>query len=335
MKCIYCLESKSEAEFEKAEHVIPRSFGVFTNNFVLNGPDNKAVCDDCNQYFGDNLEIDLARDSFEGIARFDHKVKKASEFKSLGKKSRLIIKTTEGFFKGAYVYRDYSAAGDKIIIKPLSQLGFLKGDMPEYEFFKLENVPDKTSSIDEKYNLNDPRGIIILGCSQETGDKILKQKGFTFKMKGVLDPPNTEHVNWLCEVEGKIDQQIMRAIAKIGFNYLSFWEGPEFVLHNGFNIIRRFIRYGDKAEYPLYHVDDQSILEDERESSQRRLGHIVTVEWANDGVSIISKVSLLNWATYYISLARTFSGERRSITRGHLFNVHGKDILELGVNKKT
>ena len=66
MKCIYCLEDKPETSYKKVEHVIPQSFGVFKNNFTL----NKVVCDDCNNYFGDNLEIDLARDTYEGHSRF-------------------------------------------------------------------------------------------------------------------------------------------------------------------------------------------------------------------------------------------------------------------------
>lgn len=330
MKCIYCLNNKNEKAFNRAEHVMPQSFGLFANNFVLNNPDNKAVCDECNQYFGDNLEIDLARDSFEGIARYDHKIKKPSQFKSLGKRSRLIIKIAEGFFKGAYAYRDYSATEDKIIIKPLPQLGFLRKDMSEYEFFLLENIPNKTPSIDDKYNLNDPRGIVILGCLQEAADKILKEKGFVFKMKGVQDPPDTERSDWLCEVEGKIDQQIMRAIAKIGFNYLSFWEGRDFVLNNSFDPIRKYIRFGEKFDYPLTRIIDKAILADEIDSEKRRLGHIITVNWVSDHISIMAQVSLFNWVTYGISLAKNFSGERRSITRGHFFNVPNGEIFEMG-----
>jgi len=55
MKCIYCVEDKPLTSFIKTEHVMPQSFGLFTNNFTL-----KIVCDDCNKYFGDNLEIPMA-----------------------------------------------------------------------------------------------------------------------------------------------------------------------------------------------------------------------------------------------------------------------------------
>jgi len=331
MICIYCLEDKGEGQFTKAEHVIPQSFGRFTKNFVLNRTDNKSVCNECNQYFGDNLEIDLARDTFEGIARYEQDIKKASEFKSLGKRSRLIIKIAEGMFKGAYAYRDYSPEQNKVIIKPLSQVGFLKRESVAYEYYYLDKIPDKDKVIEIKYNLDDPRGIIILGCSPKDADKILKSKGYTFKIKGVQDPPTTENNDWLCKVEGIIDQQILRAIAKIGFNYICFWEGNEFVLQASFDPIRKYIRFGVKSGYPLVRIIDRAILEDEIDSEKRRLGHIVTVNWANDKISIISQVSLLNWNTYGISLAKDFAGEKLYITRGHFFNVASGDILDLGV----
>jgi len=57
MTCIYCLKDSNNVSFKKSEHVLPQSFGVFENNFTLNG----VVCDSCNKYFGDNLELDLAR----------------------------------------------------------------------------------------------------------------------------------------------------------------------------------------------------------------------------------------------------------------------------------
>ena len=67
MKCVYCVEDKPLSSFTKVEHVMPQSFGLFNNNLTL----VKTVCDDCNQYFGDNLEIDMARDTLEGAARFE------------------------------------------------------------------------------------------------------------------------------------------------------------------------------------------------------------------------------------------------------------------------
>src|SRR2546428_6319403 len=135
MKCIYCLEDQDPQYFLKTEHVMSQSFGLFKNNFTLNG----IVCDRCNKYFGDNLEIKLARDTLEGISRYTFGVKEPEEFKSAGKRSRIAIEIAEGEFKGAYAYLEYSEEQDKIVLKPVPQIGFRKKDSSEYEFFLLDH----------------------------------------------------------------------------------------------------------------------------------------------------------------------------------------------------
>jgi len=103
MACIYCLKSEKDVSSRKTEHVLPQSSGVFENNFALNG----IVCDFCNKYFGDNLELYLARGTLEGSFRFEHRIKDSKEFKSLGKRDLIVIKVDEGPFKGAYAYKAY------------------------------------------------------------------------------------------------------------------------------------------------------------------------------------------------------------------------------------
>lgn len=74
------------------------------------------VCDVCNDFFGKNIEIHLARDTFEGgTLRYETNVKNPSDFKSIGKKGQLNIKISEGKYKGIYVYRDYSDRDGKIL----------------------------------------------------------------------------------------------------------------------------------------------------------------------------------------------------------------------------
>ncbi len=136
-----------------------------------------------------------------------------------------------------------------------------------------------------------------------------------------------------CKVKGSIDDRIMRGVAKIAFNYLAFWQEGEFVLHKDFDIIRKFILNGEKPDYPLVRIIDKPILGDEPVVGKRRLGHMITTNWAADGVSIISQVSLFNWMTYNICLAREFSGERRDIKKGNFFDFNSNNILELSTEK--
>jgi len=50
--CIYCA---SRTPPTKREHVMSQALGKFEQNWTLD-----CVCDDCNKYFADNLELALA-----------------------------------------------------------------------------------------------------------------------------------------------------------------------------------------------------------------------------------------------------------------------------------
>jgi hypothetical protein len=329
--CIYCLEDKKQSFFTKAEHVVPQSFGRFKNNLTL----HNSVCDECNKYFGDNLEIALGRDTYEGGLRFDYGLRQQSEFKSFGKKTRLTVRIQEGEFKGAHAYREYSDDQQQIVLKPIPQVGFRKSVDSEIEYYLLDQIPTKHYFDQNGYDLEQPSSIRILPSTEvESIKSVLLEKGFTFKAYRNVDP-DTSDPSLLCKVEGMIDDSITRAVTKIAFNYLAYWQGPEFMLKADFNPTRKFIRYGLKPQYPLIKIRQESILSDEPLSGKRRSGHLITVDWAADKRSIVAQVSLLNWLTYSVSLARDFWGEHRAIQRGHFFDPYNQQILQLGAKPNS
>jgi hypothetical protein len=331
MKCVYCIGDKPLSSFNKIEHVIPQSFGLFKKNFTL----ANIVCDECNQYFGDNLEIVFARDTFEGASRFKFGMKSQKEFKSLGKRSRMTIRVAEGECKGAYAYREYSEEQDKIIVIPAPQIGFLKKDSEQYEYYLLDKIPSKDYLVEHGFDLKHPRAIRAFGVDFDIARRVLSKRGLKFEYGGEAGPSEGPKDDLLCKVEALIDSTIFRAVAKTAFNYLAYWEGRDFLLNNSFDTSRNFIRYGQKADYPLVMVDENPILGDEPIEGRRRLGHIITVNWASDRISIVSQISLFNWARYRVSLARDFSGTATNIRRGHFFNVSNGEILDLEVRSTS
>ncbi|MFB3918955.1 MAG: HNH endonuclease [Candidatus Velamenicoccus archaeovorus] len=329
MTCIYCLRDGKSVSFKKKEHVLPQSFGLFKNNFILNG----AVCDSCNKYFGDNLELDLARGTLEGGFRFKHRIKDSKEFKSLGKRDPIIIKVDEGPFKGAYANKIYSEEDEAVVITPVPQVGFLNKATNEIDYYLLDTIPDISELRKKGYDIDNPKGMFVPLKHVEVVKKALNEKGIPFKITEDLDFPLQKGQQWQCKVEGSIGERIMRGVAKIAFNYLAKCQGREFVLHKDFDIIRKFILNGEKPDYPLVCIIDKPILGDEPIVGKRRLGHMITTDWAKDGVSIISQVSLFNWMTYNICLAREFSGEHMDVKKGHFFDFNSQNILELTTEK--
>lgn len=323
MKCIYCLEDKPGIFFKKTEHVLPQSFGKFKNNFTL----NKTVCDTCNQYFGDNLELHLGRETMEGMKRFDHNLKKAAEFKPSGKKGRLSIKVGEGPIKGAYAYREYSEVECGIVLKPAAQVGFKKPVGNEYDYFLLEDIPEK-EYLHKNYNLKVLKSIVVLGCAFEDAQKCLAEKEIFFHKDGD-GCPSDYNSDMGCEVTGTIDQIIYRAIAKIAFNYFVYWAGSDIVMDASFNPIREYIRYGKKTTFPVVLILEKAILGDEPVEGKRRLGHLLTIDWSKNKLSLVSQVSLFNLMTYSVLIAKDFEDKTFNLRKGNFFNVANQEIMEL------
>lgn len=302
---------------------MPLSFGLFQNNFTLKG----CVCDECNQYFGDNLEIDLGRDTYEGISRFEYGVQNPKEFKSFGKRSRLRLKIAEGILKGALSYLAFSEEHNVVTTMPLPQAGFLDKSTGDYAYYSVDEIPSK-SELEQK-GLDREKDVRAFGNSFDEIEQALAEKGIYPKFQEEIPLPEKKEGKWLIEFEGSIDKTICRAIAKISFNYLIYWHSVDFALQQSFDPIRSFIRYGKDGISPLVMIRTQNILVDEPSQDSRRIIHIVTVNWTQDGKAIISQVSLFNFLSYTVQLAKNYPGEMRNLRKGHFYNLGDRKIYEL------
>lgn len=323
--CVYCRRTLPVAAFSRPDHVIPRAFGTFERNFTLIG----CVCDECNQYFGDELEVELARDTFEGISRVRFKVKKASEFRGTKKAGRTTIRVAEGPFKGAFVYLEYSPETDETIVMPVPQVGVYAVGAADPEFVALEGLLADPATAREK--LGPAEKLLFLGCASADVTAQLASKGINVELGATAPPPEGPAEGLLCEVVSQVDTTVQRAVAKIAFNYLTHSRGAEFVLNPACDYIARFVRFGESAPFPLVRVIERPILADEPVEGERRLGHLITTGIAPDGVSIVGQVSLFNWATYAVALAPKFGQLPDDIRSGSFFNIATRQIDPLEV----
>ena len=322
-KCIYCLRELDRRSYTKVEHVLPQSFGTFEQNFTL----LEVVCDECNHYFGNNLEIYLARDTYEGHLRFTHGFRDASDFKEVARSSRIAIKCVEGEYAGRYLSRRYAKDKGTVEVTLLPQVGFLIAE-GHYEYFPLDIIPSLALLQEKGFNGNRPQSIHGLAISPEALEKMLADLGIPFRVTD-FDSAKDAPDSILCEFEGTIDHVIRRAIAKISFNYLAYWQGAAFLHRPEFDMARRYIRCGTLPDYPMMSIDEVAILQNEPLEGPRVLGHIITTAWTTVH-SALAQVSLFNWLTYRISLTKEFDEPRPEIRRGHIFDPVNRKIHELG-----
>lgn len=298
--------------------------GRFENNLTLN-PQEATVCNDCNDHFGRTIDLMLARGSREAVRRVDHGVQSVEKTRHLRRDRVRFSLSADDDWDGVLV--ELAPEEGALSILPLPQVGFRRSRDERFTF-----VSEETLKRDEGAVPPGPYpegGLFLVADSDATEARLiaeLERRGIAFRKERQVQSSVQPGEMAPVEVRARVDNLVLRCVAKIAFNYLAYFEGRDFVLHDSFDPIRRFIRYGEPAAYPLVVVDGQPILSDDYQHLRQTNGHLVTVNWAADGRSIVGQVSLFNEARYRVSLARNFSGLWRPLRRGHHFDLASRRV---------
>lgn len=331
MKCIYCKEDKSSTEFKKREHIIPQCFGKFRSNLVL----KNIVCDDCNQLFGDTIELFWGRDSFESLERLRQGIKSKGNLK---RKFKTKSKVYKGKFKGAIVKEKELSDSGQILVEKVLQAGFFHPQDNEYHYFEIGHIPSKKKLEEDGYQIIGKMVMLIAeGNELDLLIDELHKNGINVKSESelIIEADQNEEVQ--VETEITLDRVIMRGISKIAFNYLAYVAGKQFCLSDHFNGIRKFIRYNEGESQKFIAVNQSPILYDDQVCGKLGAkiteGHIITVGWNKK--SIVSKISLFNTATYGVKICDSYNGIWIPIKSGHHFDNENKEVSKLlGVNRR-
>ena len=325
MKCIYCLQDKPLNEYKKREHVIPQCFGRFSpDNLVL----HKCVCDECNQYFGDELELFLGRDSYESMERQLHGIEPKKVMKN---KKRVKSKIKDGIWNGVILEDTKADKPGEIGIEPSLQAGFYNKLLNGYVYYVPKDIPSSEQLEKDGYDLK--KTIWMFGDDSEIPIliEILKNKGIDISIQNDFINQTPPEGSVLVESEVTIDKTISRALSKIAFNYLAYVTGGEVALRDEFNGIRWFIRYGEGDPREYFSVNASPILHDDQITkyfkSKSTQGHLINIDWRKS--NIVSKVSPFNSNTYAVLLCTNYEGLWFPIKSGHHFDTKTKIVSKL------
>jgi hypothetical protein len=326
LRCIYCLEERPRSSFRRKEHVIPRAFGKFVNNLVL----KDSVCDDCNQFFGNEIELYLGRDTFESIERLRHSI---NPKEPLRERKRIKSKIRNGVLKGVIVRERGLGKSGRIDVVRVVQAGFYHTQRDEYEFFEPKDIQSVKEMEERGYTIKNKQILLIAKEGEEVEKLIdkLNALGFSLKSETVLVEEEPPEATVSIETDITLDKTIMRGFCKIAFNYLAYVAGTGFVLYDDLNPIRTFIRKGEGESDRFISVNLRPILHEdqwlEKTGAKVTQGHLINVKWI--GRNVVSKVSLFNTHTFGILLCKDYQGIWRPIKSGHHFDVEKKEVTRL------
>lgn len=319
--CCYCAMTAPEVTFAKREHVIPQAFGVFEHNLIA--PD---VCDDCNAFFGKELDRVLARGSFEGQLRYQLGDKRATEYNHAGKSTRVRSQARSGPWLGMLLDFRPSPDGKELIVVPAKQIGFAPTRDGEFEFFRLHEVPSKADCL-ERYGKRVYLRAAGFASEEETRE-VLEKLGFLPLDEYEIDQTIvTEGTQARVQSDITVDRLLFRAIAKIAFNYL-ISSSPAVARMSQFDSVRNFIRHDREPGFHVVQVDPNPVLG----GAPRYYGHVLALRFEPETRSVMASVSLYNWMHYRVVLSPTgflIATPSEFLTTGHFFDSEHKVISTL------
>lgn len=293
--CLYCPDPAPNGN----EHVISRLlFDPGPNTFTL-----KEVCKSCNQYFGDALENDFRRDSFEGVLAAQYGVKNSFEVIVFNNRLKLITqgsseslplskalaRITQGGIKGACLESQI------IVEKPSGNK----------HYFWL----DRVTSDSEKKRVRDVvnaggRLFAVLSSASDLArlDNLMTELGlpaipaesFYFKDEYV-------HIDVCGDV--RIDRLIDRVMAKNAFNVfastLKATGNLALAYSKDYCAVRDFIR-NDSGRIPF--SVDQFELEHYFRGALPRFSPTHAVRWHIEAGELIANLQFFNHVVYTMTL---------------------------------
>jgi hypothetical protein len=315
--CIYCSETKNSGDFVKREHVLPQSFGTFENNLTLIG----AVCDACNGFFGEDLELALARDTPDGLERYFKGGKSPDEYRSLGRRSSMTFWIDRGIFQGAQVVQH--PIDGEMRVKPLPQVGLsVKGEAP-IEWFRLGSLPPKEIFI-ALFEAGRRHVQFLNVVDLAAAISELRAIGLEFEQapaSAELGPLGVARIEWRVT----LDDRAARVLTKIALNYLTFLCGSEFALRTEFTPARRYARYGETMPMKNWRFEDSPLVNGSKDLAA---GHGLALS-LHPGGPVGVQISFHNSRCHRVGLAQRCAVISNAEHVGHFFNCETWKVFRI------
>jgi uncharacterized protein len=292
-----------------------RALGTFAQNWTLG-----CVCDSCNHYFANNLELALGRDSREALLRIELGLRPPSAASDLLNRRVKMSLQDSGHFDGIRVVLQPSEDGTETVPVPVPQVAVRRGGDAWRFLLEKELTPQNLDEFRAAASVE--IRIYGVGADCQRLKERLKTLGIAFEEnKHLRNEPITEQASLTVVHVINVDETLVRAACKIVFNYAAKMLGTEVVRDRRFDAARRFVRYGD-APVRLATVQRLSVLVGPNAESAKV--HACGLGW--DSGYLVGLASLFNEVTYGIRLCRAEPQE--FVEARHFFDPLTRTIWE-------
>jgi hypothetical protein len=325
--CLYC-PATNDGPFPDAEHVIPKMFGKFDSregNLTLHN-----VCPDCNGYFGRKLEQHFGRDTIDAYFRLLAGVKPAEEAAEVGgRRLTFRIEAPGSEFHGSWMSLAYIADRGMVMDAP-PQVAVRRRDEMEWRWYlerdlTEERLPELRTSEYRIYGSHENATRILekmraIGLAPEPG-----------QWTDISEQTNSPTFETL-RIHYVIDELVMRTVAKIAFNYLTYVTEervPGFVRRDEFATIREFIRQGTRPSWNVIDVRAENTDLGDTRGLRVTTGHVLAVVWPDPQTVPVGNVSLFNQVTYAVRFTDSVPGVWWDLFSAHYFDIQKHEVRKM------
>jgi len=317
--CIYC-RRVGPGPFP-AEHVIPRSLGLFRNGLTLS-----CVCGDCNQFFGDQLELHFGRETGESVVRFQYGLRDSVAGTPRSRLTARIKVPGPAFGARVMLAPNAQTNGMEIIYMP--QVGFAAENSETWEWYLPEEL---NAELLAKLGPNTGVKYFFTTPAEETHLRArLRELGFTSPTKHIGKDRILPQPEMIARVTYTFDSIIRRCIAKIAFNYLAYAlsEDMRLLLRDDFDTVRTFIRDGVIPQNEIVAVIGSPRLTEESRKGALVDGHMIGLGWSVNE-NILCNLNIFNAMSYQVALCRKYQGLWFALSSMHSFDLDTKEARKL------
>lgn len=305
MTCIYCAAT-NQAAFSGVEHVIPQSFGTFGSNT----PTLACVCDDCNRFFGRELDQLLARDTLEGVTRYARGQLSSERRPQRRLEITLADGPEAGDFAGLRVAIDGTTGTLMEIVPQFHAFNFQTGRNEVYFLHQIValELPEAIYGVPAADGGNGTRRVKVFGSDKAEHDALVDQlnaQGIPFRSGERLRPPEPRAEDAAptlpVVIEGMVDTFHKRALAKILMNFVAWTLGREEALQSRWDFLRNYARYAQGAirsrlSEQAFWADQEAIVEGSAEDS-------IDIRIENRGTNVVGAVRFYGRPSYELILS--------------------------------
>jgi len=311
--CIYCNGNDPE-KFAGREHVIPQAFGTFGSQTpVLN-----CVCDDCNGYFGKELDLIHARDTLEGLLRYKHGIFSSENRQQRRLRFTLADEDESGELVGAAV-GGIDPTNDQL--RPLiAQLRILNKRTGQNDIFTRAHL-GTLALPDEIYGAPGDRKLHVFAPSKEDHEAFvreLNQAGFDirlgepeiFDIKPKVDDDGRESLG--VNIEGEVDNLHKRCLAKLLVNFGAYYLSDSEIRKPEWDSVKRFVRYGEGLMPTRF---SGKPFWNGQETDNMRWPDAINIRLENAGRGLVGAIQFYNRDTYELLLIEGYQTECEAAAR--------------------